>query len=505
MSIKWRLAAGAALCMIGGASGAMSPKPSLEFLLPSGTLKAFAGYMPSYGKDVAACPEEAEIVRLEQAVDAARKAKDARVLSEAAAALDAYWQRRMDVLYAPVAAWLSSRWFVRAELIKDQSGFFLEMPFQEWKDEEVMKSWMRAQAAWEVFLDADEKFYRAWLLADQRRRSSQEEETGFLGKMEEAEVLVRRAFKKMERMMAIADTACATHAYPLVNPVPVNPGWQEDDPVLRKVEEAVCSSEYPFIKSMLTSYGNYWKIRLSGVRTALLAETGYSSFPPTEWENRLKEADCAWRNYAFFSVEYEIQPGINFWSSGIDIYMTAHETWLYRQRCRDLLALAGLAPGRKSEGFTCPSRNFSCFGEARLAAERMAAAGGPSAAAYKELARNLEGLRTDLFSSVSPWPAVFLAVETGDERMLRFLTSRISLLKKDMLPDGTTTPLMKAVASGAVPMVNILVSWQGLLNTVDARGRTALDMAQERGDGEMAALLRHHGGLTGEERKKDKE
>ena len=72
----------------------------------------------------------------------------------------------------------------------------------------------------------------------------------------------------------------------------------------------------------------------------------------TGWEDRLREADRAWRRDVVFSVEYEIQPGIYFWSSGIGIYMTAHESWLYRQRCRDLLAVAGLVPERRSEGFT---------------------------------------------------------------------------------------------------------------------------------------------------------
>ena len=225
----------------------------------------------------------------------------------------------------------------------------------------------------------------------------------------------------------------------------------------------------------------------------------------TGWEDRLREADRAWRREVVFSVEYEIQPGIYFWSSGIGIYMTAHESWLYRQRCRDLLAVAGLVPERRSEGFTSPARNFAGFGEARLIVERMAAAGGSSAAAYRKLSENLERLRTDLFSSVSPWPAVFLAVETGDESMLRFLMSRLRLSGEDMLPGGTTTPLMKAVASRSAPLADILVSCRELLNAVDARGRTALDMALERGDGEMAALLRRHGGITGEERKKERE
>lgn len=43
----------------------------------------------------------------------------------------------------------------------------------------------------------------------------------------------------------------------------------------------------------------------------------------TGWEDRLREADRAWRRDVVFSVEYEIQPGIYFWSSGIGIYMTA--------------------------------------------------------------------------------------------------------------------------------------------------------------------------------------
>ena len=112
------------------------------------------------------------------------------------------------------------------------------------------------------------------MLADQNRRSAMKGEgvpdAGSLGELEEAEVHVRRAFKKMERMMAIADTACATNAYPLVDIAPVDPGWQENDPVLQKVEQAVCSSEYPFVKFLLGSYRNYWKARLSGIRTAFL-------------------------------------------------------------------------------------------------------------------------------------------------------------------------------------------------------------------------------------------
>ena len=500
--------AAAAFCVAGWASGDVPSDPSREFLLPSGTLKAFAEYIPAYGKGAVPGPEGTEPVRLEQAIDATRAAKDARALKEAAAALDAYWQSRLDALYAPVAAWLASRWFVKSELIEHQSKWFKEMPLQELQDEIVMESWVQAQVAWEAFLRADERFYRAWMLADQNRRSAMKGEgvpdAGSLGELEEAEVHVRRAFKKMERMMAIADTACATNAYPLVDVAPVDPGWQENDPVLQKVEQAVCSSEYPFVKFLLGSYRNYWKARLSGIRTAFLPENG-CSFMRTGWEDRLREADRAWRRYVVFSVEYEIQPGIYFWSSGIGIYMTAHESWLYRQRCRDLLAVAGLVPERRSEGFTSPARNFAGFGEANLIAERIAAAGGSSAAAYRKLSENLERLRTDLFSSVSPWPAVFLAVETGDESMLRFLMSRLRLSGEDMLPGGTTTPLMKAVASRSVPLADILVSCRELLNAVDARGRTALDMALERGDGEMAALLRRHGGITGEERKKERE
>ena len=91
---------------------------------------------------------------------------------------------------------------------------------------------------------------------------------------------MRGAFEKMERMMAIADTACATNAYPLVDVAPVDPGWQEND--LQKVEQAVCSSEYPFVKFLLGSYRNYWKARLSGIRTAFLPENG-CSFMRTGW------------------------------------------------------------------------------------------------------------------------------------------------------------------------------------------------------------------------------
>ncbi len=42
-------------------------------------------------------------------------------------------------------------------------------------------------------------------------------------------------------------------------------------PCCKKVEQAVCSSEYPFVKFLLGSYRNYWKARLSGIRTAFFA------------------------------------------------------------------------------------------------------------------------------------------------------------------------------------------------------------------------------------------
>lgn len=499
--------AAAAFCVAGWASGDVPSDPSREFLLPSGTLKAFAEYIPAYGKGAVPGPEGTEPVRLEQAIDATRAAKDARALKEAAA-LDAYWQSRLDALYAPVAAWLASRWFVKSELIEHQSKWFKEMPLQELQDEIVMESWVQAQVAWEAFLRADERFYRAWMLADQNRRSAMKGEgvpdAGSLGELEEAEVHVRRAFKKMERMMAIADTACATNAYPLVDVAPVDPGWQENDPVLQKVEQAVCSSEYPFVKFLLGSYRIYWKARLSGIRTAFLPENG-CSFMRTGWEDRLREADRAWRRYVVFSVEYEIQPGIYFWSSGIGIYMTAHESWLYRQRCRDLLAVAGLVPERRSEGFTSPARNFAGFGEARLIAERMAQPEDRPLRLTENYLKTWKGCARIYSVRFLPGQPFFLAVETGDESMLRFLMSRLRLSGEDMLPGGTTTPLMKAVASRSVPLADILVSCRELLNAVDARGRTALDMALERGDGEMAALLRRHGGITGEERKKERE
>lgn len=79
------------------------------------------------------------------------------------------------------------------------------------------------------------------------------------------------------------------------------------------------------------------------------------------------------------------------------------------------MTLAGLAPERRAEGFECPSRSFAGFGEARLAMERKASAGGPLAAEYAELAENLEKLRTDLDDAASPWRAVFLAVRLKDE------------------------------------------------------------------------------------------
>ena len=165
----WTMAA-AALFLSGWASGEGRNKKMEEWLLPSGTLKAFAEYMPAYGKRAFPGPDAREAARLEQAVDAARKAKDARALAEAAARLDAYWQSKLDALYAPVAAWLSSRWFVKAELIPYKYGRAYEMPMQELQDELVMLAWAATQAAWEKFLQADEEFYRAWILAERKRR-----------------------------------------------------------------------------------------------------------------------------------------------------------------------------------------------------------------------------------------------------------------------------------------------------------------------------------------------
>ena len=80
--MRWRIMAAAAFCVAGWASGDVPSDPSREFLLPSGTLKAFAEYIPAYGKGAVPGPEETEPVRLEQAIDATRAAKDARGLGD---------------------------------------------------------------------------------------------------------------------------------------------------------------------------------------------------------------------------------------------------------------------------------------------------------------------------------------------------------------------------------------------------------------------------------------
>lgn len=93
--------------------------------------------------------------------------------------------------------------------------------------------------------------------------------------------------------------------------------------------------------------------------------------------------------------------------------------------------------------------------------EHKAAAGGPLAAQYGELAENLEKLRTDLEDAVSPWQAVFLAVRLQDEDALRFLTSRIRLHEQHALLKGAVTPLMEAAEAGSSGMVRILGTWLG--------------------------------------------
>lgn len=134
-----------------------------------------------------------------------------------------------------------------------------------------------------------------------------------------------------------------------------------------------------------------------------------------------------------------------------------------------------------------------------------AAAGGPLAAQYGELAENLEKLRTDLEDAVSPWQAVFLAVRLQDEDALRFLTSRIRLHEQHILPTGAVTPLMEAAAAGSSGMVRILGTCWGMINAEDRRERTALDIALENGHGEAASLIRENGGMTGAEKRRKEE
>lgn len=506
----------AALCLFSYADGLEQARQTDEWLLPCGTLTAFAEYMPAYKNAALPGRETKRIASLERALDIARAAKDAPALAEAAGRLDAYWQGRMDELYAPVAAWLTSRWFVEAELIPERENgrAAYEKPDQEWKDEVVLKSWAEAQGAWLIFLRADEIFYRAYLLIDQQRRAKRDglevSDDDVLGDLEEAEVLVHRALKKMERVMAIANTGCATNAYSLVGPVPVDPGWQENDPVLRKIERAVCTSEYPFVKNLVGDYNRYWETRLSVIRIAFFAEHGVGPgfVDGMEWARRdtleklLNTADRAWKHYKMMSIEYEISPSISFWSSGINIYMTAHDTWLYRQRCRDMMTLAGLAPERRAEGFECPPRPYSCYGEARIALECKAAAGGPSAELRQKLAMELEKLRTDLDDNNCAWPAILLAVRLGEEKALRLLLNRGKYATDDF-PDGARPPFMTALEAGNINMVRILCSSYNMLkliNEVDSRSRTAVDMARDDGYDEVVALLRRHGGLTGQEK-----
>lgn len=46
----------------------------------------------------------------------------------------------------------------------------MKCPCRNCQDELVMLAWAGTQAAWEKFLQADEEFYRAWLLAGRKRQ-----------------------------------------------------------------------------------------------------------------------------------------------------------------------------------------------------------------------------------------------------------------------------------------------------------------------------------------------
>ncbi len=97
-------------------------------------------------------------------------------------------------------------------------------------------------------------------------------------------------------------------------------------------------------------------------------------------------------------------------------------------------------------------------------------------------------------------PAISIAIESGIENKVRRLLQIPQLLINRKDTRAGLTPLMWAVSSGNVEITNMLLLNSDLLiNEIDPKGNTALDMVIMRKNNILIQMLRNSGALTGAE------
>ena len=89
------------------------------------------------------------------------------------------------------------------------------------------------------------------------------------------------------------------------------------------------------------------------------------------------------------------------------------------------------------------------------------------------------------------------AVKEGHHGMVELLVAKGA----NVNGDGGTTPLHKSASTGQKEIVELLLANGANVNLTSAFGDTPLDWAVRNKKEDVAAILRNHGGKTGEELK----
>lgn len=442
-----------------------------NYLLPEGSLKAFAEYLPALqGKPSVQVDEYKIITKLQQELLTALKNGNDELATHKAQQLETYRAEQLNKIYAPAVAWL----FSQGEYLRIQSRRFSSEIDDT--DRIILHYQAQTHANWLEYFQAEVDAYQARLTSLKK----------FSKKRITTLVAIYKARLYNDRAKAITHTACTSRAWHLVEATPVNPGYQEKNNSLQKLEQTICNTEYPGIKKALNDYFVYWENKLKNyqLKSSQNAEAHIKS--------KIDNTHHLFNSYINNSTDGEIVPTSQFWSTGMGIYQSAQMTWLIRQYFALQQIPLGSPTIQQVDPFTLPPRNCPSFGLAIMATKNKA----------PDLHQNLNQLRKNFFNSIGNlfWDTAYLMVKHNEPAQLRMLLERTRITPRPPIPEGIDQhPLCLAICENKIEIVRILAKVPELINLRNEDGNTPLDVAIKLNNKAIIATLRAHLANTSDE------
>lgn len=441
------------------------------YLLPEGSLKAFAEYLPVLRSKPSVQVDEYKIItKLQQELLTALKKGNDELATHKAQQLANYRAEQLNKIYAPAVAWLAGQ------------GGYLRIPSQphgseiDDTDRIVLLYQVQTHANWLNYFQAEVDAYQAKLISLKK----------FSKKRIATLVTIYKARLYNDRAKAITHTACTSQAWHLVEATPVNPGYQEKNSNLQKLEQTICNTEYPGIKEALNDYFNYWENKLKDYQLES------SQNADAHIKSKINNAQSLFNTYIHESTNGEIVPSSQFWSTGMGIFQSAQMTWLIRQYFALQQIPLGSPAIQHIDTFTLPPSNCPSFGLAILATKNKA----------PKLHQNLHQLRKNFYSSITDlfWDTIYLMVKHNEPAQIRMLLEHTRITPRPPIPEGIDKhPLCLAIYENKIEIVRILAKVPELINLRNEDGNTPLDIALKLNNKPIIATLRTHFANTSDE------